>query len=226
MKAITTPLALVATVALFTMTACADNGDSDGTTTVTAATTTAASPGPGTAITDTIAETTTVTASQTPGTGVDNPDPSVPATQPLGTPGLGRTMQPPEGAYDLTVTDVRMAEHESFTRVVFDFHGTGMPGWWVGYTAEATQQASGLPVEVAGDSFLEVSLDGIALPPDAEVRGVDMGSFGGAGIVDEVVLTTIFEARAQFFIGVSGHPREYSITLLQEPTRVVVDLVH
>lgn len=225
MKAITTSLALVATAALFTMTGCTDNGDASGTTTVTAPTT-AASPGPGTAITGTNGETTTVTASQTSGTGVDKPDPTVPVTQPLGSPGLGRTMQPPEGAYDLTVMDVRMAEHEAFTRVVFDFHGTGMPGWWAGYTAEATQQASGLPVYVSGDSFLEVSLDGIALPPDAEVQGVNMGSFGGAGIVDEVVLTTIFEARAQFYIGVSDHPREYSITLLQEPTRVVVDLMH
>lgn len=198
-----------------------DNGSSGGTTTVTAPTTSAASPAP-----DTTATTATVTATQTSETSVVQPDPTMPATQPLGEPDLGRKMQSSEGAYDLSVTGVRMAEHDSFTRVVLDISGSGMPGWWVDYTQEPTQQASGLPVEVAGDSFLEVNLQGIALPPDADFPSVELGTFGGAGIVDEVVLTTIFEARAQFFIGISDHPREYSVTLLQEPTRVVVDLVH
>lgn len=135
-------------------------------------------------------------------------------------------MRGSENAFDLSVTGIRMAEHATFTRVVFDIGGTGSPGWWVDYTDAPAQQASGLPVEVAGDSYLEINLDGIALPMDAAEPGIEMGTFEGTGIVEEVTLTTIFEAQAQFFIGISGVERDYSVTLLQEPTRIVVDLVH
>lgn len=226
----TITLALFTTALLSGVAGCSGDGGSTGPTTITttAPTSTVAAPSPTTPSESPSVTTTTsmVTATQTPGTSVDKPDPTPPATQPLGNPDMERKIRYPEGAYDLSVTNVRMAEHDTFTRVVFDFSGTGMPGWWTNYSAQPAQQASGLPVEVAGDSFLEISLDGIALPPDAAVPGVEFGSFGGAGIVNEVVLTTIFEARAQFFIGMSGPPRNYSVTLLQEPTRVVVDLMH
>ncbi len=207
-------LTLVATTALFTLAACGSDDGSGTTTTSTAPVVTE-----------------TATASQTPGTSVDKPDPTTPGTTapsipPLGNPNQDSKRQAASDAFDLSVKDVRIAEHETFTRVVFDIGGTGQPGWWVDYQDEPTQQASGLPVEVAGDSYLEVNIEGIALPMDAAERGIEMGSFEGAGIVEEVTLTTIFEAQAQFFIGISGAPRDYSVTLLEEPTRVVVDLVH
>lgn len=220
MKATTAALASISTAALFLVAGC---GSAEGP-----------------AMTTTSAVTETVTDSQTPGTGgaqttepsAAAPSPtapvesSTPDVPPLGDPDQGQKSQSPEGSYDLSVTEVRVAEHESFTRVVFDIGGSGTPGWWTNYQDSPAQQASGLPVEVAGDSFLEVSIDGIALPMDAAVPGVEMGSFTGAGIVEEVTLTTIFEARAQFFIGIAGGHRDYSVTLLNEPTRVVVDIIH
>ncbi len=126
----------------------------------------------------------------------------------------------------MSVTDVRIAEHTGFTRVVFDIAGECFPGWWVDYTDEPLQQASGFPVDVAGDSFLDIGIEGIAYPGDAAEPGIEMGTFEGAGIVKEVTLTSIFEARAQFIIGLAGVPRDYSVTLLEEPTRIVVDIIH
>lgn len=209
-------LALLSVATLFTVAACGAD-DNPGSTTNTMTTMTTVE---------------TATASQTPGASVDKPDPTPPAgtsaapLQPLGDPSQEPKIQAADGAFDLSVTGVRVAEHEAFTRVVFDIGGDGLPGWWVDYQDAPRQQASGLPVEVTGDSYLEVNLDGIALPMDAAEPGVEIGSFDGAGIVEEITLTTIFEAQAQFFIGVAGVPRDYSVTLLQDPTRVVVDLIH
>lgn len=217
-------LALSATVLLSGVAGCTEEGGSTGPTTITTTAPTSTVEVPASPSETTT--TSTATAASTPGTSVDKPDPTPPATPPLGNPDMELKTRSPEGAYDLSVTDVRMAEHETFTRVVFDIAGSGMPGWWANYTAQPRQQASGLPEGVDGDSFLEISLDGIAIPPEAVVPGIEFGNFDGTGIVDEVVLTTIFEARAQFFIGMSGPPRNYSVTLLQEPTRVVVDLMH
>lgn len=126
----------------------------------------------------------------------------------------------------MTVTGVRVADHESFTRVVFDIAGASKPGWWVDWTQNPVQQASGLPVDIAGDSFLDVNIEGITYPSEATAQSVEIGSFKGAGVVQEVQLTSIFEARAQFLIGVSGSPKSYSVSLLENPTRIVVDIQH
>lgn len=218
MRTTTVALATLSTAALFLVAACSSPDGSAVTTTPV------------------VTETETAAPSSTPGAdespGVDRPDPtapaetSVPAISPLGQPDMERKRQPPAGNYDMSVTAVRVAEHETFTRVVFDIAGQGSPGWWVNYRDNPAQQASGLPVELAGDSFLEINIDGIAYPMDAAEPGVNLGSFPGAGIVQEVKLTTIFEAQAQFFIGISGGYRDYSVTLLEDPARVVVDFVH
>ncbi|BAU96307.1 hypothetical protein N24_2045 [Corynebacterium suranareeae] len=159
-----------------------------------------------------------------PTTAVDTPTST--ALPPLGSPTLDQKQQDPDGEFDMSITGIRVAEHESFTRVVVDIAGDSKPGWWVDWTTEPVQQASGLPVDVTGDSFLDLNIEGIGYPDQVDVPGVDSGSFGGAGIVEDINLTSIFEARAQILIGVSGAPRSYSVSLLQEPTRVVVDIVH
>jgi len=41
------------------------------------------------------------------------------------------------GEWDLVLMDVRVAEHESFDRIVLEFTGTGIPGWEVNYVGEA-----------------------------------------------------------------------------------------
>lgn len=229
MRTTTVALASLSTVALFLVTACGSTGADDPadstvsvTTTAPAVTeTTMGSPAPDTE-TDAETDTDVVKPRPTlpPETGTAAPLP------PLGEPNMGQKSQSPEGSFDMSVAGVRVAEHETFTRVVFDIGGSGSPGWWTDYQNEPVQQASGLPVELAGDSFLEVSIDGIALPTEAAEPGVEMGSFDGAGIVQEVKLTTVFEARAQFFIGISGGYRDYSVTRLDDPSRLVVDIIH
>lgn len=139
---------------------------------------------------------------------------------------MDQKQQAQVGDSDMSITGIRAAEHETFTRVVFDIAGNGQPGWWIDWAADPIQQASGLPVEMAGDSFLNVNIQGTGYPDQVVVPGIDSGSYPGAGIVEDINFTSIFEARSQVLIGVSGQPRNYSVSLLQEPTRLVVDIVH
>lgn len=215
-------LAALAATSLLALTACSGNGSTSGTGTPVVTETATAS---GTAAQPSGTSTTGTTSPQ-PTTATDTTTNTGDVTGVLGDPDLADKQLAPEGEFTGSVTGVRMADHAGFTRVVFDIGGTTTPGWWTFYSDEPLQQASGLVVDIAGDSYLNINLEGIAMPFDASVPGVDVGSFGGTGIVEDVQLTSIFEARAQFILGLSGAPREYSMTLLQNPTRVVVDVVH
>lgn len=141
----------------------------------------------------------------------------------------GDTQQEPSGEWALEVTDVRAGDHEGFDRVVFEFSGTGTPGWFAGFVDEPRQQASGYPVEMAGDSFLEINIPGMAMPLDPSddtavpEAGVIDGA-GGHGRIADIYFGSVFEAQGQFVIGLNGDERPYQIQLLQEPTRLVVDI--
>lgn len=153
------------------------------------------------------------------------PDSPVADIPPLGNPTMGQKQQDPNSEFTMSISGIRVAEHESFTRVVIDIVDGAGPGWWIDWTTDPIQQASGLPVDVAGDSFLNVNIDGIGYPGQAPHDTIPSGPYPGAGIVQGINLTSIFEARAQILIGVEGEPRDYSVSLLQEPTRVVIDIV-
>ena len=48
---------------------------------------------------------------------------------------------------------------------------------------------------------------------------------GAGGVVTQVLSGGTFEARSQFVIGLDGrHP--YSVQVLNEPTRLVIDVLH
>ncbi|OKX88522.1 hypothetical protein AKL15_09040 [Corynebacterium glutamicum] len=197
--------------------------------------TTSASPAPVVTETETANP---VTTTRTPSDAAPSPttseptgsestnSPSPTALPPLGSPSMDQKQQAQVGDSDMSIAGIRVAEHETFTRVVFDIAGNSQPGWWVDWATDPIQQASGLPVEMAGDSFLNVNIQGTGYPDQVVVPGIDTGSYPGAGIVEDINFTSIFEARSQVLIGVSGQPRNYSVSLLQEPTRLVVDIVH
>lgn len=129
----------------------------------------------------------------------------------------------------LAVTDVRVAAHDGFDRVVFDVEGEGDPGWSVRYVDEARAAGSGQPIDVEGEAILSVALRHLAYPADLP-EGIDRwdeerreGPPGG--VIEEVVSGTLFEGVQTFYVGLSGqHP--YVIERFRSPTRVVIDVVH
>ena len=125
----------------------------------------------------------------------------------------------------LMVEAVRVAGHEGFDRVVFDLVGEGEPGWFVDYTTAPKQQGSGNPVEFAGSVALDVNIDGTTYPFELGREDPQIGTVGGSGNVTEVKSTGTFEGRSQFVIGLK-EKLPYSVQVLEEPHRVVIDIRH
>ena len=136
------------------------------------------------------------------------------------------TAAPSPGA-TLTVTDVQVAHHEGFDRVVYEMAGAGMPGWTVGYVSQAVQDGSGMVLELDGQATLWVSISGSGYPSDSgatpfshptPVRG------DRTTAVTEVQGWSAFEGTTGSFIGVAGTDHAFRVFLLDDPVRLVVDI--
>lgn len=148
---------------------------------------------------------------------------ATPDIQPLGTPGTGRQEHWPDLA-ELQVTGFRIGEHETFDRLVFDLEGAGEPGWFIEYTDKPLQQASGLPVDYEGATALQVIIMGTPYPMGDDSALLDHGRHAGGGVINHVTYASLFEANSEFVIGLDErHP--YSVTFLEDPKRLVIDLV-
>lgn len=166
----------------------------------------------------------TQTMSATAGSASLSNDASAGPT-PLGSADTAMKTLRAEAPAQLLVTGVRTGSHNGFNRVVFDLTGEGQPGWFVDYTTNPTQQGSGNPVKYTGDTALNVNIDGTVYPFDLGMEDPQIGTVEGSGsIVTQVVSAGTFEGRSQFVIGLNGkHP--YSVSVLQDPLRLVVDVM-
>lgn len=125
----------------------------------------------------------------------------------------------------LTIADVRAGSHDGYDRVVFEFTGTGSPGFLTRYTGEPLQQASGLPMDVAGNAYLDVMIQGT--PMGSMPAREDLIKAGpmdvGTGNVKGVTHGGVFEADTQYVIGLDKQ-RPYNVYALDNPVRLVVDI--
>jgi hypothetical protein len=128
----------------------------------------------------------------------------------------------------LTVTDVWLTPLDGFDRVTFETRGDGGAGWSIAYVDEAPDAASG---PARGAAALRVALNGIAPPGDeadgadgAETFGTDLGGPAG-GVILEVINDGVLEGQHTFYIAVNDR-LPYRVVRLDDPKRVVIDLVH
>ncbi|MCG7274138.1 hypothetical protein MHJ82_07360 [Corynebacterium afermentans] len=129
------------------------------------------------------------------------------------------------GHPELQIEDVRAGSHEGIDRVVVELSGTGTPDVLAGYTADPRQQASGLPLVPAGNAYFELIIQGVPWSmglSDADLAKADPAGVAAGGI-QEIADGGIFEADAQYIVGLNAQ-RPYNLYLLENPTRVVVDL--
>ncbi|MCG7440858.1 AMIN domain-containing protein [Corynebacterium sp. ACRPQ] len=142
----------------------------------------------------------------------------------MGTASLEDQQHMPESLGNLIPTGVRVGAHDGFTRVVIDLEGEGEPGWFTTYTDSPAQQASGKSVEVQGNTFLNLGIEGTPWPstPELKEKYMQPGTTPGAGVVSAVNYTTTFEAQTQLIIGLEKKTA-YSVTYLKDPSRVVID---
>ena len=154
-------------------------------------------------------------------------EPGLDATKPINADNWMSSVEglPPVRSDDptkaLALTGIRAATHEGFTRVVLEFSGEGTPGVWRGaWTDEALEQGRGLPIQVEGQAFLDLIIDGT--PMTATANPYPSGTHTRAGYLD-VVSDGTFEDNTHVVIGAPA-PRQFQIGFLSNPVRMVIDI--
>lgn len=127
------------------------------------------------------------------------------------------------------ITDVRIGEHADYDRVVFEFE-QGLPEITLDRAAPPfTQDASGLPIDVDGSSFLRLTLRGGTKQTDSGTS-----SYDGPTNFDPAMSTLVdlveggdYEAQSTWYFGLS-HEACVRMILLDDDNgaRLVIDLEH
>ncbi len=156
-----------------------------------------------------------------PGSTTKSADATAPlgGVAPLGAADSAPKTQRPEAPNELTVTDIRVGHHDSFERVVFDFEGTGKPGWFIDYIDHAVHPVSGEPLSVKGQAYLVVNIDGVK--PGERAPGLSM--FDDDANIPEIYDAGITGSRHHFVIGLREQA-PFSVEVLSDPMRLVVDI--
>ena len=170
------------------------------------------------------------------------PSPSTPST-PAGTASPSGTSSAPAGfsleavasptfpdlGGDLgAVGVVRVGHHAGYDRVVWEFEGTGAPSYSVKYVDEPIGDASGDPVPVRGQAYVEVLITSVGIPEGGTRRPPDAptSSLSGTVIAQASAIYGGFEGYGQTFIGVRDRERPLRVAVLTGPTRLVVDVAN
>lgn len=126
-----------------------------------------------------------------------------------------------------TLREVRVAEHDGFDRVVFEFEGPDLPGHHVEYVDRPVRRCgSGLVAELAGDGWLEVRMSPVrAHTEQGEPTVQERERRPGLPVLLEIELTCDFEAVVTWVLGVSS-PNRYRAVELDDPPRLVIDVRH
>ena len=173
-------------------------------------------------------------AATTPGPSTSpaapTPTPTASATaSPLVGFSLGEQASPtfPRLGGDIGSTGVvRVGRHPGFDRVVWQFAGPGRPTYRVHYVDTPTSEGSGDVVQVSGDAYLEVVVTTVTIPDEGTARPTDPSpaSLAGTVVAEANAIFGGFEGYGQSFVGVRGRERPFRVTVLGDPTRLVVDV--
>ncbi len=157
-------------------------------------------------------------------------DNSLPATAPgLPAPTIGESHSgSTRSAGDLPILRaVRVGQQPAADRLVFEFDGTGLPGWRIEYVDRPVRDCgSGEPVPVAGDAWLQIRFDGAQAHSEAgEGTSGPRRRAPNQPVLRELVRTCDFEGEVTWVAGV-GRPNPYTPRVLAAPARLVVDIAH
>lgn len=125
-----------------------------------------------------------------------------------------------------TLTDIRTGRHATFDRVVLDLNGQ-RPEYFVNEVDQLVNCGSGQPVSVPGNGFLEVRLAPAAAHDEfgnPTYTGPRNFPTPGLANVRGVALTCDFEANLTVGVGYANANSWHRVFLLDNPTRVVIDI--
>jgi len=127
------------------------------------------------------------------------------------------------------ITDVRTGTHDGYDRVVFEFAG-GIPEASLERAEPPfTQDASGAPIEVQGESFLRLLLRGGTKQTDEGTSSYDGPTEFETGYPALVHLIEggDFEAQSTWYFGLAAESCVRVLTLTDDGTaRLVIDIEH
>lgn len=125
-----------------------------------------------------------------------------------------------------TGTEVRVGRHATYDRVVYEFSGTGLPTYRILYVDEPVDQTTGEQVQVEGDAYLSVNVTTVEVPAEDQDRPADVpaSSLEGTVVASAPAIWGGFEGYGEQFIGIRGEQRPFRVLVLENPTRLVVDI--
>ncbi len=204
---------------LFLSIACSDNDDPPAPSpTPSAAVTVSPSPGAVTSTPAAASPTPQATVPPVDGTGFpQNPGSTEPTT-------IKSNPDPVSGA--ATLVDVRVGAHPEsggWDRIVFEFKDV-RPAGLVEYVDEAANCGSGNAITLPGEAILAVRFDATNAHDENGQLTIDATEVNGPGnIILKSVGTCDFEAVVEWAIGLKSM-KNYKVSLLEGPTRVVIDV--
>jgi hypothetical protein len=131
--------------------------------------------------------------------------------------------------HPLVVSDIRLGTHDGYDRIVFEYVADGTPYLDIEQdTPPFVKDPSGLPLEVAGDTFFRVTFTG------ATKYDTETGEQPYTGPVDfepgyeqiaQFVEAGDFEATHSWYLGTNGSTclRAFYLT---DPARMIIDVQH
>lgn len=125
------------------------------------------------------------------------------------------------------IADVRVGAHDGYDRVVFEFE-QGTPDLTLDRaTPPFTGDASGLPIEVNGDSFLGLTMRGGSKQTDDGTSSYDGPTEfePGFDILEALVEGGDFERQSTWYLGLTAEACA-RLTILDGPPRIVIDIEH
>jgi hypothetical protein len=156
----------------------------------------------------------------------------VPTTEPVASDDLGAFSCDTPIIEDGTVAvanivDVRVGTHDGYDRVVFEFE-QGTPELNLDRAEPPfTQDGSGLPIDVDGNSFLGLVMRGGTKQTDAGTSSYDGSTDIAPGFPALVHLIEggDFERQSTWYLGLTGESC-VRVLLLDAPPRLVIDVEH
>lgn len=170
----------------------------------------------------------TPTASEAPGSESPSVEPS--ASEDLGPFACDLPVVEDATVPRANITDVRVGTHDGYDRVVFEF-AQGLPEITLDRaTPPFTQDASGMPIEVEGESFLRLTMRG-------GTKQTEAGESSYSGPTEftpeyDTLLHLVeggdFEAQSTWYFGLDSEAcvRVMQLTAESGSSRLVIDLEH
>lgn len=166
-------------------------------------------------------------AAPSPAVPVGKDDGSAASAQGLDTAPTGSTGPVSAGQQGEQVlfVGVRVASQNGFDRVVLEYAGDGVPGYQFSYQAEASQEATGEIIDLPGATGLRGIVRGILWASPDNYTGPKQVGAEGTRSITVADVGVLFEGDQDPYIGVTEE-KPYRVTVLQDPTRIVIDVAH